>query len=122
MSLVARYLEENGLPTVMIANARDIVEYCGVPRLVYTDFPLGNPVGAPGDADMQHQVVAMALDLLATAEDPRTTLEAPFAWPRGEEWKSKIFTEEQPFLDEEATERWLGDKAEYHQMKSEGEI
>ncbi len=110
------------MPTVMIANARDIVEFCGVPRLLYTDFPLGNPVGVPGDAEMQREIVAMALDMLVSAKGPRTTLEAPHAWPQGEAWKDKIFTEEQPFLDKEATERWLADKVEMRRMKSEGKL
>ena len=37
MSLVARYLEEAGLPTVIVGSARDVVEHCGVPRFVFTD-------------------------------------------------------------------------------------
>ncbi len=105
----------------MIANARDIVETCGVARLVYTDFPLGNPCGVPYDAGMQREIVSMALDLLVSAERPRTTIEAPFTWPAGDDWKGKIFTQEQPFLNEEATERWLRDKEEYRQVKKEGE-
>ena len=35
------------------------------------------------------------------------------SWPAGDAWKEKIFTKEQPFLDEGATERWIKDKAEY---------
>ncbi len=120
--MIARCLEEDGLPTVMIANARDIVEYCGVARLVFTNFPLGNPCGVPYDAAMQREIVSMALDLLVGAEAPRTTLEAPYVWPGGEDWKAKVFTQEQPFLNEEATERWLRDKAEYRQLKEEGKI
>ncbi len=120
--MIARYLEEHGLPTVMIANARDIVEHCGVARLVFTNFPLGNPCGVPWDAAMQREIVSMALDLLVGAEAPRTTLEAPYVWPGGEDWKGKIFTKEQPFLDEAASERWLRDKAEYRTLKDEGEI
>lgn len=120
--MIARTLEENGLPTVVIANARDIVEHCGVARLVFTDFPLGNPCGPPWEAETQRAIVTMALELLETATAPRTTVEAPFAWPGGEDWKAKIFTKEQPFLDQEATERWLRDKAEYRQLKDEGKI
>ncbi len=40
-SLVARHLEANGIPTVVIATARDIVESAAVPRLLFVDFPLG---------------------------------------------------------------------------------
>ena len=120
--MIARYLEEHGLPTVIIANARDIVEHCGVARLVYTDFPLGNPCGVPYDAAMQRQIVSMALELLEPATAPRTTIEAPFTWPDGDEWKAKIFSREQRFLNEEATERWLRDKTEYRTLKEEGKI
>ncbi len=120
--MIARVLEQQGFPTVIIANARDIVEHCGVARLVYTDFPLGNPCGVPYDADMQRAIVTLALDLLAGAEGPRTTIEAPFVWPGGEDWKANIFSKDQPFLEGEAKARWLRDKAEYRQLKQDGKI
>ena len=47
MSLVARLLEEAGIPTVILGSGKDIVEYCGVPRFLFSDFPLGNPCGVP---------------------------------------------------------------------------
>ena len=78
--MVARHLEANGIPTVIIGSARDIVEHCGVPRFVFTDFPLGNPCGHPWDAEMQTAIVRLALSLLDRAAGPRTTLLAPFAW------------------------------------------
>ena len=53
---------------------------------------------------------------------PRTTIEAPFAWPDGDDWKAKIFSRDQRFLNEEATERWLRDKSEYRTLKDEGKI
>lgn len=107
---------------MIVANARDIVEHCGVARLLYTDLPLGNPCGVPWDARMQRAIVTQALRLLASVAAPRTTAEAPFAWPEGEGWKAKIFTPEQPFLDEAAKARWLRDKAEYRKLKDKGKI
>jgi hypothetical protein len=80
VSLVARHLEANGLPTVIVGSALDVVEHCGVPRFVFTDFPLGNPCGPPYRRDIQRTVVAMALDLLSSATGPRTTITAPFVW------------------------------------------
>ena len=80
MSLVARHLEANGIPTVIVGSARDIVEHCGVPRFVFSDFPLGNPCGHPWDRDMQRATVRLALEVLATATGPRTTVRSPFAW------------------------------------------
>jgi hypothetical protein len=69
--LVARHLEANGIPTVIVGSARDIVEYCGVPRFLFTDFPLGNPCGHPWDREMQEAIVRQAVGLLATAADDR---------------------------------------------------
>ncbi len=122
MSLVARHLEENGIPTVIIGNARDIVENCGVARLLFTDFPLGSPCGEPGDLEMQRSIVSMALDLLESAVEPRTTVTAPFRWSRGDEWKDKIFTAEQPWKTAEARDEWLRRKDLYRKLKVEGEI
>ncbi|MBV8166102.1 MAG: hypothetical protein JO021_04865 [Alphaproteobacteria bacterium] len=58
----------------------DIVEHCGVPRFVFSDFPLGNPCGHPWDAAMQTATVRLALEVLQTATAPRTTVQSPFAW------------------------------------------
>ena len=87
MSLVGRHLEENGIATVVVGSARDIVEQCGVARFLFSDFPLGNPCGRPYDEDMQRAIVAMAFDLLESATVPRTTVQTPFAWSEDESWK-----------------------------------
>jgi hypothetical protein len=89
VSLVARYLEENGLSTVIMGCARDIVEECGVARFLFTDFPLGNPCGKPWDVIMQRSIVGMALDLLEQAWLPRTTIQTPFHWDN-EEWRENF--------------------------------
>jgi len=87
VSLVSRHLEANGIPTVVIGSARDIVEECGVARFLFSDFPLGNPCGKPYDVAMQREIVAMALDLLESARLPRTTVQTPFPWSDDESWK-----------------------------------
>jgi hypothetical protein len=80
VSLVARHLEANGIPTVILGAARDIVEECGVPRFVFTDFPLGNPCGKPYDVEMQRAIVSLGLELLESARWPRVTVQSPFSW------------------------------------------
>ena len=90
MSLVARHLEENKIPTVVVGSARDIVEECGVPRFLFTDFPLGNPCGKPWDKMMQRSIMDLVLDLLQYAWQPRTTVQAPFIWSEDETWR-KVF-------------------------------
>lgn len=122
MSLVSRHLEANGIPTVVIANARDIVEHCGVARLYFTDFPLGSPIGEPFNLEMQRAVVAGALDLLESATGSRTTAEAPFTWSKGEDWKAKVFSPEQPWKEKggQAEKEWLAKKELYRKLKEQG--
>ncbi len=89
VSLVARHLEANGIPTVIIGSARDVVEHCGVPRFYFTDFPLGNPCGHPWRPDMQREIVRQAIGLFDMAKAPRTTVTAPFAWKEdGTVWRA----------------------------------
>lgn len=83
MSLAARHLEANGIPTVIVGSARDIVEECGVPRFLFVDFPLGNPCGKPWDTAMQYDIVGGALDLLERAWAPHTTVQRPETWAHG---------------------------------------
>ncbi len=90
MSLVARAVEAAGIPTVVVGSARDIVEECGVPRFLFTDFPLGNPCGVPYDRGMQAEIVGLALDLVETAPVPRTTVQSPAVWNASDEsWRAR---------------------------------
>ena len=122
MSLAARHLEEHGIPTVVFGCARDIVEQCGVPRFAFSDFPLGNPTGRPYDIDMQLAVLSLGLDLLVTATAPGTTVVAPYEWSADHSWKDKVFSKEQPFLDPEATRKWLERKEKYRALKAAGKL
>ena len=91
MSLVARHLESEGISTVVIGSAGDIVEECGVRRFLFVDFPLGNPCGKPWDVPMQQALIAEAFDLLEKSWQPRTTVQAPFVWTvdENELWRSR---------------------------------
>lgn len=87
ISLHARYLEEHGIPTVVMGCAKDIVEHCGVPQFLFSDFPLGNPCGRPFDETSQAQTAEMALDVLESARGPRTTRQSPIRWSDNPDWK-----------------------------------
>ena len=120
MSLVARHLEANGLPTVILGSAIDIVEHCGAARFAFLDFPLGNPCGKPGNAQMQHAVVSEALTLFDTAIAPRTTVRLPWRWPTGE-WRRRYM--EVRDEDREAMRR-KGDerRAERQSLRDAGRV
>jgi hypothetical protein len=87
MSLVARHLEANGIPTVVMGCAKDIVESAGVPRFLWSDFPLGNSCGRPDDVESQRQTLELALRLLETATASRTTVCSPLRWSDDPSWK-----------------------------------
>ena len=65
-------LEESGIATVVMGCAKDIVEHVGVPRLSFSDFPLGNAAGRPKDSKSQAFTLELALKVLETAPAPRT--------------------------------------------------
>ena len=88
MSLVARLLEENGIATVVVGSAKDIVEYCGVPRFLFTDFPLGNPCGRPYDVESQEAIISQALTMFVETTTPGTTVQTPFTWDETSQWKT----------------------------------
>ncbi len=87
VSLIARLLEAAGIATVVMGCAKDIVEYVGVPRLLFSDFPLGNAAGRPLDVESQSRTLALALQLLEVAPAARTTVQSPLRWASAPEWK-----------------------------------
>jgi len=88
VSLVARYLERNGIPTVVMGAAKDIVEWAGVPRFLFSDFPLGNSAGKPHEPDTQRFTLDLALKVLESAVGPRTTVQSPLRWNDDGDWKN----------------------------------
>ena len=100
VSLVARHLEANGIPTVVMGCAKDIVEYCGVPRFLFSDFPLGNSAGRPHDPESQATTLELALRLLESAPGPRTTVQSPLRWSESAEWKMDYCNVERLSLEE----------------------
>ena len=87
VGLVARHLEEGGIPTVVMGAAKDIVEHCGVPRFLFSDFPLGNSAGKPFDVESQAATLELALRVLESAPGPRTTVQSPQRWSDDASWK-----------------------------------
>jgi hypothetical protein len=87
VSLVARHLEASGLSTVIMGCAKDIVEYCGVPRFLFSDFPLGNSAGRPRDVESQAITLELALRVLESAPAARTTVQSPLRWRDDAAWK-----------------------------------
>ena len=86
-ALAARALEAAGIATIIMGTALDIVEHVGVPRFLFSDFPLGNSAGRPGDCASQDETLVMALRLLSEATSSRTTWRSPLTWSDDPSWK-----------------------------------
>jgi hypothetical protein len=114
VSLAARMLEENGIATVVMSCAKDIVEYIGVPRLLFSDFPLGNATGRPNDRASQALTLELALKVLETAPVPRTTVQSPLRWSADPTWKLDYCNIERMSAEEIARRR-----GEFDQVKPE---
>src|SRR3979490_2617079 len=87
ISLVARHLESNGISTVVMGCAKDIVEHAAVPRFLFSDFPLGNSAGKPHDTDSQALTLELALRVLESAPGAQTTAQSPVRWSTDASWK-----------------------------------
>jgi len=111
LSLAARMLEENGISTVIMGCAKDIVEHVGVPRFLFSDFPLGNAAGRPNDPESQRYTLELALGILEGASAPRTTVQSPLKWSENSGWKLDYCNIERMTSDEIARKRAEFDEA-----------
>ena len=82
MGVVARILEEEGFPTVVVMTFKEAAEAMRLPRALYVRFPIGLTLGAPGAAAQQRVVVEDALALLEEAREPGTLRVLPYQWQR----------------------------------------
>jgi hypothetical protein len=67
---LAHTLEAEGLSTVSFAGIREHAKRIKTPRTLYCEFPLGRPLGVPGDAAFQRKVLEAAFALLDVPEGP----------------------------------------------------
>jgi D-proline reductase (dithiol) PrdB len=80
--LIARTLEEHGIPTVIVMMYKEMADKVHPPRVAHVRFPFGRPMGEPSNPD-QHRVVAEdAMHILATATEPGAVVTLPYRWRR----------------------------------------
>lgn len=70
MSAVAYYLEDAGIATTGISLVRENTAALRPPRFLWVSFPLGRPLGIPGDPSFQQHVILAALALLDAPAGP----------------------------------------------------
>ena len=92
--------------------AKDLVEYCGVPRFLFSDFPLGNAAGKPNNPDSQAFTLELAMKVLETAPGPRTTVQSPLRWNADGRWKLDFSN-----IDQETPEELAARKKAFDEVK-----
>jgi hypothetical protein len=80
--VLARLIEQAGIPTVTVTMMPALAAAIGAPRIVGVEFPFGHPFGVPGDRTMQQRVLATALAVLAGAAAPGTRVDVDIEWPQ----------------------------------------
>ncbi len=70
MGVLSNVFEQAGLVTVGISLVRGQAESARPPRSLHCEFPLGRPLGRPGDVEFQTDVVRRALALLERTDAP----------------------------------------------------
>lgn len=70
MGALGHYLEAAGIATTQVSLVREHTAAIAPPRALWVPFPLGRPLGVPGDAAFQRRVLIAALGLLERAAGP----------------------------------------------------
>lgn len=70
MCALAHSFEARGLATVVLSSIRSQAQDSRAPRVLHCEFPLGRPLGVPGDPEFQHRVLAAAFELFEQPKGP----------------------------------------------------
>ena len=70
VGLVQAAIERQGIATVSISLLRKVTETIKPPRALFVPYPMGFPLGAPNQPELQHRVISAALGLLERDDLP----------------------------------------------------
>jgi hypothetical protein len=77
--LVARAVEERGIPTVTVSTGRDLSAQVKSPRTLFVNHPMGNAFGRPSDRAGQRRILLDALTL-ARRNEPGMLVDGDYDW------------------------------------------
>jgi len=80
--VLARRIEDAGIPTVVVTMMPLTATQLLAPRTVGVEFPFGHPFGLPGDRALQRRVLATALTVLAGASGAGARVDVDVEWPQ----------------------------------------
>ncbi len=70
VSLVAAAIEREGISTVCISLLREVTDVLRPPRALFVPYPLGYPLGAAHNAELQTRIIRAACALLSRVDVP----------------------------------------------------
>ena len=70
VGLVQAALERRGITTASISMLPEVTAIVGPPRALSVPWPLGFPLGVPGDAELQRRVLGRLLAMCARSDVP----------------------------------------------------
>lgn len=70
VGLIQAAIESKAISTVSISLLREVTIQIRPPRALFVPFPMGYPLGAPNDPQLQHRIISAALRLLPRADVP----------------------------------------------------
>jgi D-proline reductase (dithiol) PrdB len=89
VGLVARIVEQAGIPTVVVSTARDITQQVKPPRAVFVNHPMGNTFGRAGDRVLQSRILREALGMVASETEAGKLIDLPHVWDAPIEYRPK---------------------------------
>jgi D-proline reductase (dithiol) PrdB len=81
VGLVARAVEEAGIPTVTLELIWTLQRVVGMPRVAAIEHPFARPFGDVSDIATQRSVLRAALEVFLTAREPGYLEHLPMSWP-----------------------------------------
>lgn len=75
MGLIQRTVEAAGIATISITLSKEITRKVKPPRAVFTNLPMGHPLGFPGQQFRQIQVLRLLLKYLKDIQIPGTIVD-----------------------------------------------
>lgn len=82
MGLIQRVIEAEGISTVSITLNRQITEKVKPPRALYLHWPLGHPLGEPGNIKQQRRILFDCFRAAQEMGEPGTIWDLPYRWRR----------------------------------------
>ena len=70
VGLIAQALEAGGVATTSLSTLAWVTRRVRPPRALLTGYPMGYPLGEPGNPDLQRRILVAALSLVERTDAP----------------------------------------------------